>query len=92
VIRRTLDGDSTLAARNENVPEGIRSMIRHAASANQGAIAKPTGTQKTLATAAAKALATETAVVRAVVEQDLPRFEKALDALGAPWTPGRLLK
>lgn len=79
VIQRELNGDRTLAARNENVPDSIRASLRGAATPHQDAIAKPTGTQKELLASTAKALA---AVAAAVTEigKALPELEKAVEA------------
>ncbi len=84
VIRRALDGDNVLAARNENVPESIRSAVSGAARPHQSAIVKPTGTQKELLASAAKALADVTTAVKTMLDKDVPAAEKALEAVGAP--------
>jgi len=34
--------------------------------------------------------AAELTKLRAIIEGDLPKLEKGLEAAGAPWTPGRL--
>jgi photosystem II stability/assembly factor-like uncharacterized protein len=89
LIIRALRGDRVLAARNENVPQSI-TQVANATLASAGAIAKPTGTQRQALERAGKELAAEVAKLRAILEKDLPPLEKKLDALGAPWTPGRL--
>jgi hypothetical protein len=53
-------------------------------------VALPTGTAKQSLKIGLEELAEVTAAVRAVAEKEMPAFEKALDALGVPWTPGRL--
>lgn len=79
VIQRELNGDRTLSARNENVPDSIRAALRNASAAHQDAITKPTGTQKELLASTATAL---TAVAAAVAEvaKALPELEKAVEA------------
>jgi hypothetical protein len=82
LLQRDLNGDSTLASRNENVPESIRATVRGAASPNQGAIAKPTGTQKELLASSTKALEEATAKLKTMIEKDAAEIEKALEAAG----------
>ena len=87
--RRQLDGDNVLAARNENVPDSVSSRARYAASANGDGINPPTGTQLAAAADAAKLLGDLTTTFKTILDVDVPRLEKQLDAIGAPWTPGR---
>ena len=88
--QRVLRGDSFLAARNENVPESLFARTQNAASANDSALARPTGTQKQSYADASKQLTAELAKLRQVQDKDLPELEKKLDALGAPTAPGKL--
>lgn len=89
-LKRKLNGDGILAARQENVPDSISDRIRYAAGTHDDAVARPTKTAgESLAIGLAE-LAEVTAALRAVAEKDIPPLEKALDAAGAPWTPGRL--
>jgi photosystem II stability/assembly factor-like uncharacterized protein len=92
LVQRALQGDRILASRNENVPESISARISTAASANEDALALPTGTQKQAYTDASKLLGLEITKLRAIIEKELPELEKKLEALGAAWTPGRLPK
>ncbi len=90
VLKRKLSGDGILAARQENTPDSITDRIRYAGGTNDDAVAVPTGTGKQSLKIGLEELADVTAAVRAVAEKDVPALEKALDALGVPWTPGRL--
>ena len=87
--RRLLNGDSVLAARNENVPASVAARASYAANATSDAIAVPTGTQKAAAADAAKQLGDLLTTFKTIVEIDVPKLEKQLDAIGAPWTTGR---
>jgi hypothetical protein len=91
-IRRDISGDNVLSARNINVPDSIASRVGLAASANAESITKPTGTQTDAAAWALKALTAHGEKLKALAEKDLPDLEKKLDAIGAPWTPGRIAK
>ena len=53
-------------------------------------IQKPTQTQRDHYAAAAAEFEQVLARLRALVEGDLTRLEKSMEAAGAPWTPGRL--
>jgi hypothetical protein len=52
--------------------------------------APPTQTHRQSLTLAQQDFAPVAARLRKAVEVDLAAIEKQLDALGAPWTPGRL--
>jgi len=90
VLKRKLNGDSILAARQENVPDSIASRIGYAGGTNDDAVALPTGTAKQSLKIGLEELAEVTTAVRAMAEKDVPALEKTLDTLGVPWTPGRL--
>jgi hypothetical protein len=89
-LKRKLSGDGILAARQENVPDSIASRIGYAAGTHDDAVAKPTKTAGESLAIGLTELAEVTAALRAMAEKDVPPIEKALDAAGAPWTPGRL--
>lgn len=90
VLKRKLNGDGILAARQENTPDSITDRIRYAGGTNDDAVALPTGTAKQSLKIGLEELAEVTTAVRAIAEKDVPPLEKKLDDLGVPWTPGRL--
>ena len=92
VVKRKLNGDGILAARQENVPDSISDRIRYAGGTNDDAVALPTGTAKQSLKIGLEELVEVTTAVRAMAEKDVPAVEKKLDELGVPWTPGRLPK
>jgi hypothetical protein len=51
----------------------------------------PTPTHRRSLELAEQGLATFEPKLRRIVEVSIPAFEKKLDAIGAPWTPGRPL-
>jgi hypothetical protein len=89
-VLRALNGDSVLRSRNENVPTSIAERVRYVAGVQRQALQRPTGTQRESYRIAGDELARELAKLRTLIEKDLPALEKALDAAGAPATPGRL--
>ncbi len=91
VLKRKLSGDGILTARQENVPDSIAARIGYSSTRGE-AIAPPTGTVKQSLKIGVEELAEATAALKGIAEKDLPPLEKALDAAGVPWTPGRLPK
>lgn len=89
-IMRALRGDQILAARNENVPVSISDRVGFILSVSREMLQKPTGTQREQYQAASEELASVIKDLRQLIEVDLKNMEKDLDAIGAPWTPGRL--
>ncbi|HEV2946816.1 MAG TPA: hypothetical protein VGX70_05535, partial [Gemmataceae bacterium] len=89
-ILRALRGDVTLRARNENTPISIVERVEDIAGEQLLALAKPTTTQLEAYRIAGEEFSQELAKLRRLIESDLRELEKALDAAGAPWTPGRL--
>ena len=51
---------------------------------------RPTQTQMDQYTAAAQEFETTLNQLRQLIETDLARLEKQMEAAGAPWTPGRI--
>ena len=81
-----------LSTRNENSPVSILERLGEARGANRGALAKPTKTAEESYAIAAEEFAAELAKIRRILETDIKAIEAALDAAGAPATPGRLPK
>jgi photosystem II stability/assembly factor-like uncharacterized protein len=89
-ILRSLRGDVVLRARNENTPISVVEHVETIAEEQLLALARPTTTQQDAYQIAAGEFSTELGKLRRLIEADLHDLEKALDAAGAPWTPGRL--
>jgi photosystem II stability/assembly factor-like uncharacterized protein len=89
-ILRALRGDVALRQRNENVPPSISERVNGIVGDQRMSTSPPTDTQVKQYSIAAEEFARELAKLRALVETDLGALEKALEAAGAPWTPGRL--
>jgi photosystem II stability/assembly factor-like uncharacterized protein len=89
-ILRALRGDTVLQARNENVPESISDRVGYIVSSQRFALSRPTATQQEAYEIASKELARELGKLRTIVTVELRDLERALDAAGVPWTPGRL--
>jgi hypothetical protein len=89
-ILRSLRGDTVLRARNFNTPPSINERVGQIVGEQRMAIARPTGTHAAQYAVAAQEFETVLANLRALIEGDLARLEKAMEAAGAPHTPGRI--
>jgi photosystem II stability/assembly factor-like uncharacterized protein len=89
-ILRALQGDLVLRRRNENTQASIAEQVETIVEQQRFSLGRPTTTQRDLYAAAGQEFAAELGKLRKLIEVDLRPVEKALDAAGAPWTPGRL--
>jgi len=89
-ILRALRGDVTLARRNENVPISIAERVQNIVSGEGSSLQHPPGTDVQALAIASQEFAGVRDRLRALMDVDLKAIEEALDAAGAPWTPGRL--
>jgi hypothetical protein len=85
-----LSGDATARRRNINTPPSINDRVGYVVGAQRMSISRPTQTQINQYTAAAQDFEAVLAQLRQLIEVDLARLEKQLEAAGAPWTPGRI--
>ncbi len=79
-----------LAKRNENVPTSIGDRLNGIMEGERFSLAKPTQTHLDGYNIAAAEFAEQLAKLHTLVEVDLARLEKDMEAAGAPWTPGRV--
>lgn len=89
-ILRVLRGDRELQKRNEPVPSSINDRVTNILEGERFALAKPTQSHVDNYNIAAAEFAGQLAKLRALVEVDLVKLEKDMEAAGAPWTPGRV--
>jgi hypothetical protein len=89
-IIRDLSGDAAARQRNINTPPSINDRVGYVVGAQRMSTARPTQTQQNQYTAAAQDFEGVLAKLRQLIEVDLSRLEKQLEAAGAPWTPGRI--
>ena len=85
-----LRGDPVAGQHEENMPPSISERAGEIAGAERFSTARPTGTQISNYQYAVEQFAPVLAKLHALVEVDLANLEKALDAAGAPHTPGRI--
>jgi photosystem II stability/assembly factor-like uncharacterized protein len=89
-ILRALRGDIAARARNENTPPSIVDRVNTIVNEQRMSTSRPTQTQTEHYAIAGKDFEQALAQLRTLVEGDLARLEKTMEAAGAPWTPGRI--
>ncbi len=89
-ILKALRGETVLRARQENLPPSISERVNTIVNEQRMSTARPTQTQINAYQIAAQEFELELKKLRALVEVDLAKLEKAMEAIGAPWTPGRI--
>jgi photosystem II stability/assembly factor-like uncharacterized protein/Ni/Co efflux regulator RcnB len=89
-ILRALRGDREMRQRQEPVPSSINDRVEVILEGERFALTKPTQTHLDDYNIAAAEFAGELGKLRALVEVDLAKLEKDMEAAGAPWTPGRV--
>ena len=89
-IRRALRGDVEMAKRSENVPSSINDRVSSVMEGERFSLAKPTQSHVDSYNIAAAEFAEQLARLHTLVDVDLTKLEKDMEAAGAPWTPGRV--
>ena len=89
-IRRALRGDVAMSKRSENIPSSISERVKSVMEGERFALAKPTQSHIDSYNIAAAEFAEQLAKLHTLVEVDLGKLEKDMEAAGAPWTPGRV--
>jgi photosystem II stability/assembly factor-like uncharacterized protein len=89
-ILRALSGDSALRQRNMNLPPSINERVGDIVGGQRMSTQRPTQTHIDQYAAAAAEFESALARLRQLIETDLQKLEKQMEAAGAPWTPGRI--
>jgi photosystem II stability/assembly factor-like uncharacterized protein len=89
-ILRALRGDVAARQRNMNTPPSITERVGFVVGSQRMSTARPTQTQMAQYATAAQEFEMVLAQLRQLIEVDLARLEKQMEAAGAPWTPGRI--
>jgi len=74
----------------ENTPESIVDRVGYIVGSQRFSLARPTATEQESYDIASKELTRELARLRTLITVELRDLERAMDAAGVPWTPGRL--
>jgi len=89
-ILRALRGDVEIARRSEPVASSINDRVNSILEGERFSLAKPTQSHIDSYNIAAAEFAEQLAKLHTLVESDLAKLEKDMEAAGAPWTPGRV--
>lgn len=89
-ILRALRGDVVLARLNENVPPSIQGRVFGIMGDASSSTSKPTQTDLDAYSIASQELGEQLGKLRTLIQVDVANLEKAMEAAGAPWTPGRI--
>ncbi len=89
-IQRALTGDKVLQRHNEPAPSSIDDRVSAIMEGERFSLAKPTQTHVDNYNIAAAEFAGQLEKLRVLVDSDLNKLEKNMEAAGAPWTPGRV--
>jgi hypothetical protein len=89
-ILRALSGDQALRQRNMNLPPSIGERVGDIVGSQRMSTSRPTQTQIDQYAHAAQEFETTLNQLRQLIEGDLAKLEKQMEAAGAPWTPGRI--
>ncbi len=90
LILRALRGDVEVAKRSEPVPTSINERVNSIMEGERFSLAKPTQSNIDSYNIGAAEFTDQLAKLHALVEVDLTKLEKDMEAAGAPWTPGRV--
>jgi photosystem II stability/assembly factor-like uncharacterized protein len=82
-------GDRTITRRSEPATPGLRSRVGRVMWGTRDITSAPTATHRKHLDVAAAQFAPLLDELRGIVENDIPALEEALEAAGAPYTPGR---
>ena len=90
LIERALRGDTEMQKRNEPVASSINDRVEAIMEGERFSLAKPTQSHMDDYNIAAAEFTEQLGKLHALVEVDLAKLEKDMEAAGAPWTPGRV--
>ena len=89
-ITTALRGDNSRRSRNEASPVSIGERVANIVDDQRMSTSRPTQTHLDQFKIAGELFSAELAKLRTLVETDLTKLEKAMEAAGSPWTPGRI--
>ena len=90
LILRALQGDAEMQKLNEPVASSIDNRVKAIMEGERFSLARPTQSHIDDYNIAAGEFAEALTKLHSLVEADLVKLEKDMEAAGAPWTPGRV--
>ena len=85
-----LTGDPTISSRSEPTPPAVVGRVNRVVGGTWTSTSAPTNTQQANYRAAADAFAEVLPQLQTLIDEYLAGLEAEAEALGAPWTPGRV--
>jgi photosystem II stability/assembly factor-like uncharacterized protein len=85
-----LRGDRSLGSRSVPSPAAISERVNTISGEQTRTLGRPTTTHEQQYQIASELFAAQRALLRTLVETDMPAVERELERLGAPYTPGRV--
>lgn len=89
-VRRAFFGDRSISRRNANQPPGISRRVGNLIYSHWRSTSAPTQTMKDQYRIAGEEYEIQVKKLKQLIEEDLKKLEQAMEAVGAPWTPGRI--
>jgi hypothetical protein len=89
-ILRALRGNEVLSRRQEKQPPNVSDRLGTMENELSRSMGSPTGTHEESLKIASEELSAELAKLKTLVEVDLKKLEREMDAAGVPHTPGRI--
>ncbi len=89
-LRVDMTGDNINSRVSEASPQGLVGRLNDVVGGHWGTYNAPTGTMRQQFDIVARDFPPLLARLRAIIDGDLKALEAKADALGAPWTPGRI--
>ena len=89
-LQLQLTGDPTISRRHEPTPPSIRGRVQRIVSGQWASTSAPTGTNRDAYRFASVEFGPLLKKLTRLIETDLRGLEAAIEAVGAPWTPGRV--
>ena len=89
-LRILMDGDNSVEKRNEPITPGIAERVSRVVWGWDNSMGPTTTHRQSLAIAEQQFTTEYLPGLKQILETDLPAFEDKLEAMGAPWTPGRV--
>ena len=89
-LRTLMNGDGTVASRSEPTTPGLAGRVSRVAWGWDNSSQPTTTHRQSLAVAEQQFTQELMPGLKQILENELPAFEDQLEAMGAPWTPGRV--
>jgi len=91
-LKVRLQGDSSVSRRNEPAAPSIQARLAQVVGGLWTSSSPPTASQRKNYEIVAAGFPAVLDEIRALAQIEMPKLEEGMEAVGAPWTPGRIPK